>query len=133
LSVRREYHRAAVVLWDTADAGLPWLPLLAQPTRTSAPAATIAVSFICSARLPMLRGRGSTRGSSALPDRWRPEPTFLDHYRCTHRPTSREFVTTPDRRITWQLGVTGVELIAKGNRRGVGATRQAVGGRGPSR
>ena len=44
-----------------------------------------------------------------------------------------EFVTTPGRRIAWQLGVTGVELIATGNRRGVGATRQVVGGRGPGR
>jgi uncharacterized protein DUF2652 len=44
-----------------------------------------------------------------------------------------EFVTTPDRRITWQLGVTGVELIATGNRRGVRVTRQVVGGAGPGR
>ena len=43
-----------------------------------------------------------------------------------------EFVTTPDRRFTWQLGVTGVELIATGNRRGVRVTRQVVGP-GPGR
>ena len=38
-----------------------------------------------------------------------------------------EFVTTPGRRITWQLGVTGVEVIATGNRRGVGATNRMHG------
>ena len=32
-----------------------------------------------------------------------------------------EFVTTPGRRINWQLGVTGVEMKAVGNRRGVGS------------
>ena len=37
-----------------------------------------------------------------------------------------EFVTTPGRRITWQLGVTGVEVIATGNRRGVGATNHCM-------
>jgi hypothetical protein len=40
-----------------------------------------------------------------------------------------EFVTTPGRRITWQLGVTGVEVIATGNRRGVGATNHCMHGK----
>ncbi len=39
-----------------------------------------------------------------------------------------EFVTTPGRRITWQLGVTGVKVIATGNRRGVGATNHCMHG-----
>jgi hypothetical protein len=43
-----------------------------------------------------------------------------------------EFVTTPGRRITWQLGVTGVEVIATGNRRGVGATNHCMHGEGAS-
>jgi hypothetical protein len=38
-------------------------------------------------------------------------------------------VTTPGRRITWQLGVTGVEVIATGNRRGVGATNHCMHGK----
>jgi Polyketide cyclase / dehydrase and lipid transport len=38
-----------------------------------------------------------------------------------------EFVTTPGRRITWQ-GVTGVKVIATGNRRGVGATNHCMHG-----
>ena len=33
-----------------------------------------------------------------------------------------EFVTAPGRRVSWQVGVTGVEMVATGNRRGVGAT-----------
>jgi Polyketide cyclase / dehydrase and lipid transport len=41
-----------------------------------------------------------------------------------------EFVTTPGRRITWQLGVTGVEVIATGNRRGIGATNHCMHGQG---
>ena len=40
-----------------------------------------------------------------------------------------EFVTTPGRRIAWQLGVTGVEVIATGNRRGVGATNHCMHGK----
>jgi hypothetical protein len=40
-----------------------------------------------------------------------------------------EFVTTPGRRITWQLGVTGVEVVAAGNRRGVGATNHCMHGK----
>jgi hypothetical protein len=40
-----------------------------------------------------------------------------------------EFVTTPGRRITWQLGVTGVEVIATGNRRGAGATNHCMHGK----
>jgi Protein of unknown function (DUF2652)/Polyketide cyclase / dehydrase and lipid transport len=43
-----------------------------------------------------------------------------------------EFVTTPGRRITWQPGVTGVEVIANGNRRGVGATNHCMHGGGAS-
>ena len=39
-----------------------------------------------------------------------------------------EFVTTPGRRITWQ-GVTGVKVIATGNRRGVGATNHCMHGK----
>jgi Polyketide cyclase / dehydrase and lipid transport len=40
-----------------------------------------------------------------------------------------EFVTTPGRRIIWQLGVTGVAVIATGNRRGVGATNHCMHGK----
>jgi Protein of unknown function (DUF2652)/Polyketide cyclase / dehydrase and lipid transport len=40
-----------------------------------------------------------------------------------------EYVTTPGRRITWQLGVTGMEVIASGNRRGVGATNHCMHGK----
>jgi hypothetical protein len=40
-----------------------------------------------------------------------------------------EFVTTPGRRITWQLGVTGVEVVATGGRRGVGATNHCLHGK----
>lgn len=36
-----------------------------------------------------------------------------------------EFVTTPGRRRAWQLGVTGVEVNAAGNRRGSGPPRNA--------
>ncbi len=43
-----------------------------------------------------------------------------------------EFVTTPGRRVSWQLGVTGVEVIAPGNRRGVGATNHCAHGEGVS-
>ncbi len=41
-----------------------------------------------------------------------------------------EFMTTPGRRVTWQLGVTGVKVIATGNRRGVGATNHCMHGDG---
>ncbi len=43
-----------------------------------------------------------------------------------------EFVTAPGRRINWQLGVTGVDVIAKGNRRGVGATTHCTHGKDAS-
>jgi hypothetical protein len=39
-----------------------------------------------------------------------------------------EFVTTPGRRVSWQAGVTGVEVDAPGNRRGVGATNHCMHG-----
>jgi hypothetical protein len=39
-----------------------------------------------------------------------------------------EFVTAPGRRVLWQIGVTGVEVIATGNRRGVGATNHCLHG-----
>jgi hypothetical protein len=39
-----------------------------------------------------------------------------------------EFVTTPGRRVGWQAGVTGVEVIAPGNRRGGGTTNHCVHG-----
>jgi hypothetical protein len=39
-----------------------------------------------------------------------------------------EFVTAPGRRVQWQAGVTGVEVIATGNRRGVGATNHCLHG-----
>jgi hypothetical protein len=43
-----------------------------------------------------------------------------------------EFLTSPGRRTLWQLGVTGVEVIAPGNRRGVGATNHCMHGGGSS-
>lgn len=43
-----------------------------------------------------------------------------------------EFVTTPGRRINWQLGVTGVEVKAVGNRRGVGAANHCMHGKDTS-
>jgi len=39
-----------------------------------------------------------------------------------------EFVTAPGRRVGWQAGVTGVEVEAAGNRRGVGATTHCMHG-----
>jgi len=39
-----------------------------------------------------------------------------------------EFVTAPGRRVSWQAGVTGVEMVATGNRRGVGATNHCLHG-----
>jgi hypothetical protein len=43
-----------------------------------------------------------------------------------------EFVTTPGRRVGWQAGVTGVEVMATGNRRGVGSTNHCLHGKGAS-
>ena len=43
-----------------------------------------------------------------------------------------EFVTTPGRRTNWQIGVTGVETTATGNRRGVGATNHCMHGKDTS-
>jgi hypothetical protein len=43
-----------------------------------------------------------------------------------------EFMTAPSRRTLWQLGVTGVEVVALGNRRGVGATNHCMHGGGSS-
>jgi hypothetical protein len=76
-----------------------------------------------------------------LDRRWREEQertrVFVDEGHAAYRldtPTSAppqvawEFVTTPGRRVAWQLGVTGVELIASGNRRGVGATNHCMHG-----
>ncbi len=39
-----------------------------------------------------------------------------------------EFVTAPGRRVLWQIGVTGVEVVASGNRRGVGSTTHCLHG-----
>ena len=39
-----------------------------------------------------------------------------------------EFVTAPGRRVSWQVGVTGVEMVATGNRRGIGATNHCLHG-----
>ena len=39
-----------------------------------------------------------------------------------------EFVTSPGRRVGWQVGVTGVDVVATGNRRGVGATNHCMHG-----
>jgi Protein of unknown function (DUF2652)/Polyketide cyclase / dehydrase and lipid transport len=43
-----------------------------------------------------------------------------------------EFVTAPGRRPAWQTGVTRVEVIATGNRRGVGATNHCMHGKAAS-
>ena len=77
--------------------------------------------------------------------RWQEEESrtrvIVDERQAVYRldtPTSAppqvawEFVTTPGRRITWQLGVTGVKVIATGNRRGVGATNHCMHGEGAS-
>jgi hypothetical protein len=56
----------------------------------------------------------------------------LDTQTSAPPPVAWEFVTTPGRRITWQIGVTGVEVIATGNRRGVGATNHCMHGNGAS-
>lgn len=76
-----------------------------------------------------------------LDRRWQEEQArtrvFVDERHAAYRldtPTSAppqvvwEFVTTPGRRVTWQLGVTGVEVIATGNRRGVGTTNHCMHG-----
>lgn len=74
--------------------------------------------------------------------RWQEEQSrrrvIVDERQAVYRvdtPTSAppqvvwEFVTTPGRRITWQLGVTGVEVMATGNRRGAGATNHCMHGK----
>ncbi len=43
-----------------------------------------------------------------------------------------EFVTAPGRRVLWQIGLTRVEVVAGGNRRGVGATTHCLHGAGTS-
>ena len=43
-----------------------------------------------------------------------------------------EFVTAPGRRVSWQVGATGDEMVATGNRRGVGATNHCLHGAGAS-
>lgn len=43
-----------------------------------------------------------------------------------------EFVTAPGRRVNWQVGVTGVETSAVGNRRGVGSTNHCMHGKDTS-
>ena len=66
---------------------------------------------------------------------------FVDERQAVHRvdvPTSAppqilwEFVTTPGRRVTWTPGMTGVEVTAAGNRRGVGATSHCMHGKNAS-
>jgi Protein of unknown function (DUF2652)/Polyketide cyclase / dehydrase and lipid transport len=74
--------------------------------------------------------------------RWQEEESrtrvMVDERQAVYRfdtPTSAppqiawEFVTTPGRRITWQLGVTEVKVIATGNRRGVGSTNHCMHGK----
>ena len=41
-------------------------------------------------------------------------------------------MTAPGRRVSWQVGVTGVEMVATGNRRGVGATNHCLHGKDAS-
>jgi hypothetical protein len=43
-----------------------------------------------------------------------------------------EFLTTPGRRVAWAPGVTGVNVIATGNRRGVGSTNHCMHGKSAS-
>jgi hypothetical protein len=77
--------------------------------------------------------------------RWQEEESrtrvFIDQRQAVFRmdmPTSAppqvlwEFVTTPGRRVTWTPGVTGVEVIAAGNRRGVGSTNHCMHGKSAS-
>ena len=40
-----------------------------------------------------------------------------------------EYMTAPGRRMDWQVGVTGVEVIATGNRRGVGTVNHCLHGK----
>lgn len=42
--------------------------------------------------------------------------------------TAWEFFTTPGRRLAWQHGLTGLEVEAAGNRRGVGTTNHCLHG-----
>jgi hypothetical protein len=80
-----------------------------------------------------------------LDRRWQEEESrtrvIVDERHAAYRldtPTSAppqvawEFVTTPSRRVNWQLGVTGVEVIATGNRRGLGATNHCMHGKDAS-
>jgi hypothetical protein len=43
-----------------------------------------------------------------------------------------EFITTPGRRLSWTPGMTAVECIAPGNRRGVGAVNHCMHGKNAS-
>jgi hypothetical protein len=43
-----------------------------------------------------------------------------------------EFVTTPGRRVSWTPGVTAIECIAPGNRRGVGTVNHCMHGKNAS-
>jgi hypothetical protein len=80
-----------------------------------------------------------------LDRRWQEEEArtrvFVDRRQAVYSidtPTSAppqvawEFVTTPGRRVNWQLGVTGVEVHAAGNRRGVGAANHCMHGKDTS-
>jgi hypothetical protein len=40
-----------------------------------------------------------------------------------------EFLTTPGRRLNWDVGITGLETEARRNGRGVGATNHCLYGR----
>jgi hypothetical protein len=77
--------------------------------------------------------------------RWEEEESrtrvFVDERQAVYRADMRtsapsqvlwEFVTTPGRRVTWTPGVTGVEVTATGNRRGVGATNHCMHGKNAS-
>ena len=61
----------------------------------------------------------------------KPEDSILDVNVLTNVPpqVAWEFITKPGQRMTWQLGVTGVEVIATGNRRGVGAINHCMHGK----
>lgn len=52
----------------------------------------------------------------------------LDTHTSAPPQVAWEFVTTPGRRVMWQAGVTGFEVTATGNRRGVGATNHCIHG-----
>jgi hypothetical protein len=77
--------------------------------------------------------------------RWQEEESrtrvFVDERQAVYRVEMRtsappqvlwEFVTTPGRRVTWTPGITGVEVTATGNRRGVGATNHCMHGKNAS-